>query len=153
MHAIQKPAAEKILEKGLQISEHMLICMMWSMQYVLPGRLTTFQWWGTLYYFKNYSQEVVKMFAVYIFWNVHCNRIVWWMKFVISKIPVQHTKFPLMDYFPCCRKYSNKYWASKVASVLQYTSIKQEVHEESNYRDKTHLGGVFSWLSYYCLYH
>ena len=28
MHAIQKPATEKILEKGLQISEHMLLCMM-----------------------------------------------------------------------------------------------------------------------------
>jgi len=30
MHAIQKPASEKILEKGLQISEHMLLSMMWS---------------------------------------------------------------------------------------------------------------------------
>ena len=34
-------------------------------------------------------------------------------------------------YFPCCRKYSNRYLASKVASVLHYkinTCIKQEVH-------------------------
>ena len=28
MHAIQKSATEKILVKGLQISEHMLLCMM-----------------------------------------------------------------------------------------------------------------------------
>ena len=39
MHAIQKPAIEKILEKGLQISEHMLLCMMWSTQYMLPGHI------------------------------------------------------------------------------------------------------------------
>jgi len=28
LHAIQKPATEKILEKGLLIGEHMLLCMM-----------------------------------------------------------------------------------------------------------------------------
>jgi len=27
------------------------------------------------------------------------------------------------SYFPCCEKYSNKYLASKVASVLQYKII------------------------------
>jgi len=27
LHAIQKPATEKILEKGLQITEHILLCM------------------------------------------------------------------------------------------------------------------------------
>jgi len=90
---IQKLATEKILEKGLQISEHMLLCMMWSTLYVLPG---TFQWWGTLYCLKHYSWEVIKMFAVYIFWNVYCNRVVWWTQFVIFKMPPQHTKFPLM---------------------------------------------------------
>ena len=34
-------------------------------------------------------------------------------------------------YFPCCRKYSNRYLASKIASVLQYKTnacIRQEVH-------------------------
>ena len=93
LHAIQKPATEKILEKGLQITERMLPCMIWSTQYMLPRQLTTFQWWGTLYYLKYYSWEVVKTFAVHIFWNVHCNRIVWWTQFVISKLPLQHTKF------------------------------------------------------------
>jgi len=67
MHAIQKPTTEKILMKGLQISEHMLLYMhdvintihvTQAVGHIPMVRLTL--------YLKYYSWEVVKVFAVYI---------------------------------------------------------------------------------------
>jgi len=78
MYAIQKPATEKILVKGLQISEHMLLRdyvlhHVITTIHMLPGQLPTFQ----TKHLKHYGwREVVKMFAVYSK-NVCSNRIVW----------------------------------------------------------------------------
>jgi len=120
-------------------SEHMLLCMMWSTQYMLVGQLTTFQWWGTL---KYCSWEVVKIFVVYILWNVHCNRIVWWTQFMISKMPLQHTKFPLMRAEPVYQMHGLRCLARLIISFLVAIwspySLQYFVHNLVTYHTTLH---------------
>ena len=52
--------------------------------------------------------SIKNVYSVYIasknLCKVHCNRIVWWTQFVTSKMPLQHTKFPLINFLGITRE-------------------------------------------------